>query len=416
MILLKRIVPRLRTLLRCIEKICRKVYRQAKTPLLKLYRKSGISKQMAVMLICMLGLFGAVFGYKFLSAFIYYKFMMPPRPCVNVSAIKAAYQPWQPRLSASGSLRAVQGINVAAEIPGIVRRIHFVPGTAVRENDLLIELNADTEIGQLRSLEAIAALAKITYARDKLQFKGNVVSQSTLDADEADLKHKEAQIASQAAIVAKKTIRAPFAGRLGISLVNPGQYVNPGEPLVTLQAIDSMYVNFFVPQKMLSQLSTGLTVSFVSDAYPNHPFRGTITTINPIVDLKTRNVEIEATLCNPELKLLPGMFGALEVETGDAKAFLTLPQTAISFHPYGEMVYIAKETGQDPKGQPLYMATQVFVKVGETRGDQVAIKEGIKEGGWVVTSGQLKLKNGMPMVINNTILPTNNPAPIVVDE
>jgi membrane fusion protein (multidrug efflux system) len=416
MSLVKAVMSKFRSAFNFSQTACLKVYHHAKAHSLRLYKKSGMSKQMAVMLICVVGLFGLIFGYKFLSGFIYYKFMMGARPAVNVSAMKAEYQTWQPRIKASGSLRAVQGINVTSEIAGIVRKIHFTPGASVKENDLLIELNADAEIAQLHSLEAVAELAKITYTRDKTQFKANAVSQSTLDADEADLKNKEAQITSQAAIVAKKTIRAPFAGRLGISLVNPGQYVNPGDNLVTLQALDPVYVDFFLPQKMLNRISTGLTVSLLSDAYPKQPFMGKITTINPIVDLKTRNVQVEATLSNAELKLLPGMFAAVEVEAGHSQRFLTLPQTAITFNPYGEIIYIAKESGKDKKGNPTYIATQVFVTVGDRRGDQIAILEGLKEGDWVVTSGQLKIKNGTPIVINNTVVPSFDIAPVSVDE
>lgn len=416
MYLIKGIAPKIQSLFAFCQKFCQKVYDYAKKHAIELYKKSGMSQQMAIMLICVGTLFGLIFGYKFLSGFIYYTFMMGPPPVVNVSAMKAEYQAWQPQIKSTGSLRAVQGINVTSEIAGIVRTIHFTPGAFVKENDVLIELNADAEIAQLHSLEAIAELAKITYARDKEQFKANAVSQSTLDADDADLKNKNAQIASQAAIVAKKTIRAPFAGWLGISEVNPGQYVNPGDNLVTLQALDPVYIDFFLPQKMLKQISTGLPVSLSTDAYPNQNFTGKITTINPIVDLKTRNVAVEATLCNTESKLLPGMFGVVEVNTGDQQRFLTLPQTAITFNPYGEIIYIAKETGKDKKGNPTYIAKQSFVKVGNTRGDQIAILEGLNEGELVVTSGQLKLKNGTPIVINNAVAPSNNAAPNPVDE
>jgi membrane fusion protein (multidrug efflux system) len=414
--LLKQIIPKFHSALNLSRKTCRKSYSWAKAYAIKLYQKSGMSKQMAIMLICMAGLFGAIFGYKFLSGFIYYKFMMGQRPQINVSAMQAEYQDWQPRIKASGSLRAVQGISITSEIAGMVRKIHFKPGASVKENDLLIEMNTDVEVAELHSLEATAQLAKITYERDKTQFKANVISKSALEADEADLKNKEAKIASQVAIIAKKTLHAPFAGRLGVSLVNLGQYVKPGDNLVTLQAIAPVYLDFFLPQKMLNKISTGLSVSFFTDADPHRPFIGKITTVNPIIDLKTRNVEVEATLSNAELKLLPGMFGTVEVETGDPQRFLTLPQTAISFNPYGEIVYIAKETGKDKKGNATYVATQVFVKVGETRGDQIAILEGVKEGDWVVTSGQLKIKNGTPIVINNTVVPSNNPTPSVVDE
>lgn len=416
MSLVKAVIPKIRSVLICSQKLCLKSYYYLKRYTLRFYQKSGMSKQMAVMLVCMAALFGAIFGYKFLSAFIYYKFMMHPPPPANVSAMKAEYQNWQPRIKASGSLRAVDGVNVSSEIAGIIRNIHFTPGTSVNKDDLLIELNADSEIAQLRSLEAIAELSKITYERDKTQFKANAVSQSTLDADQADLKNKEAQVDSQKAIIAKKMIRAPFSGRLGILLVNLGQYVNPGDNLVTLQAVDPLYVDFFVPQKMLNQISMGLNVSFFMDTDPNHTVTGKITTIDPIVDLKTRNVAVEATLSNTELKLLPGMFGNVEVAAGAQTRFLTLPQTAITFNPYGEVVYIAKESGKDKKGNPTYVATQVFVKVGETRGDQIVILEGLKEGEWVVTSGQLKIKNGTPIVINNTVTPSNDPAPIPVDK
>lgn len=394
----------------------KKIHHHIKSKAIKIYQDSGMGREMAIMLVSMIGLFVVIFAYKFLSPLIYYKFIMDPPPVVNVSAMKAEYQTWQPKIQASGSVRAVRGISVASEIAGIIRAIHFVPGAFVKKNDILVELNADAEIAQLHSLQAIAALSKITYDRDKQQFKANAVSQSTLDADDADLKNKQAQIASQEAIIAKKTIRAPFDGRLGISLVNPGQYVKPGDNLVTLQALDNVYVDFFLPQKYLKQISTGLTVSFSTDAYPHQPFIGKITTINPVVDLKTRNIEVEATLANAQSTLLPGMFGTVEVNTGTQQRFLTLPQTAITFNPYGEIVYIVQETEKDKKGKTTSIAKQTFVKVGETRGDQIAILEGIKEGDMIVTSGQLKLKNGTPIVINNSVVPSNNPAPISVDE
>jgi membrane fusion protein (multidrug efflux system) len=218
------------------------------------------------------------------------------------------------------------------------------------------------------------------------------------------LRSTRAQANSQQATIDKKTIRAPFAGRLGITLVNPGQYLNPGDKVVTLQTIDPIYIDFNVPQQQVGEVSVGQAVTVVSDAYHDQPFNGKVTAIDAKVDTGTRNVQVEATIANPKKLLLPGMFGRSAVDSGEKKTYLTLPQTAITYNPYGATVFVAMEK-KDAKGNPQLQAQQVFITVGPTRGDQVAILKGVSEGDMVVTSGQLKLKNGSPLRIDNSVQP-----------
>ncbi len=374
-----------------------------------------LSKQMLIMLVFVFILFVLIFGYKAFKNYMMNKYMMAGGiPPVAVSTIKVAYAPWQPKIKASGSLRAVQGVEVTTELSGLVRKILFTPGDEVEENAILVELNTDAEIAQLASLKATAELYKSIYERDKLQFDVKAVSQATLDTDIANWKSAEAQVLEQEATIAKKVIRAPFKGRLGISLINLGQYLNPGDTIVTLQTIDPIYADFYLPQQFLTQLSVGQKITLNNDTYPDVTFPGIISTVNPKVDADTRNVAVEALVGNPENQLLPGMFAFVEVITGKPVKRLTLPQTAISFNPYGSSVYVVIE--KEMKGKKQLIAEQRFVTTGETRGDQIAIDKGLKEGEIAVTGGQLKLKNGSPVIINNTILPSNNPNPHLVNE
>jgi len=233
-----------------------------------------------------------------------------------------------------------------------------------------------------------------------------------LDADAADLKIKQAQVAQQESLVSKKTIRAPFAGRLGISSVNPGQYLNPGDKIVTLQALDSIYVDFYLPQQELSRVSSGQAVAAATDTYPDKKFNGKISAISPKVDSQTRNVQIEALIANPRHELLPGMYATIKVQAGKAKRYLTIPRTAVTFNPYGETVYIVEEKGATKDGKPSLFVRQTFVTLGPARGDQVAIIKGVKEGERIVSSGQLKLKSGNPVVINNQVQPASDADPV----
>jgi len=274
---------------------------------------------------------------------------------------------------------------------------------------VLVELNADAETAQQRALEAAADLSATVYQRDKAQFEVQAISQAQLDADAADLKNKRAQAAAQAALVAKKTLRAPFAGRLGITTVNPGQYLNSGDKVVTLQAVDPIYVDFKLPQAQLALISNGQVVNVTTDSFPGVKFTGRINAIDPRVDAGTRNFQAEATIPNADRRLMPGMFTRVAVLAGDLQHYLTLPQTAITYNPYGATVFLAQK--KPGGGDQDLIAQQSFVTLGPTRGDQVAVLRGVNEGDLVVTSGQLKLNNGAPLVVDNSVKPADEPNP-----
>lgn len=340
-----------------------------------------------------------------------------PRPGPQtVTAIKVQALEWQPQLSSVGTLVAVRGVDVSSEIAGMVRDVRFRSGDEVKSGQVLFALNADADLAQLHALQASADLAATVLARDEAQFAAQAISQAQLDNDRAELKSRRALAAQQQALVDKKTIRAPFPGKLGITAVNPGQFVNPGDKLVTLQTVDPIYVDFYVPQKQLAGLAVGQKLSLGSDAWPGAAFPARLTAISPKVDPVTRNVLVEATVANGKRQLLPGMFANVSLEQGERQRRLTLPQTAITYNPYGSTVFVlapgqGKDAPKDDKGQPLLAAQQVFVTTGATRGDQVAVLTGLKEGQTVVTSGQLKLKNGTPVVIDNKVQPANSATP-----
>jgi len=368
-----------------------------------------MKKPMILMLLGVSILFGGIFAYKAFISAATKKYFASLSKRVTVSTMRVGYSDWQPSLTAVGSLRAIRGVNVTTELAAMVQTIYFTPGAYVKEGTVLVQLNADADIATLHSLQANAALAKITYNRDKTQFSFGAISKAVLDNDIGNLKSLNAQVAQQAATVLKKTIRAPFSGRLGISAVNPGQYVNTGDTIVTLQTLDPIYIDFYLPQQTLSKLKVGLPVIVTSDAFLQQTFTGKITTINPLVDTATRNVEVEATIHNPQFQLLPGMFASVNINSGRPDRFLTLPQTAISFNPYGDAIFVVQQKGMDKKGQPMLVAVQKFVITGETRGEQIAVIKGLKEGDLVVTSGQLKLKNGDRIDINNSVVQPNKP-------
>jgi membrane fusion protein (multidrug efflux system) len=356
-----------------------------------------------------------------------------PKPTPQtVTATQVVGLEWQPQLATVGTVTAVRGVDVTTEIAGLVRSVNFKSGDEVKAGAVLVQLNADSDIAQLQSLQAAAELSASVLERDKGQFAAQAVSQAQLDSDLADLKSKRALAAQQSALIAKKTIRAPFAGKLGITAVNPGQYLNPGDKIVTLQAIDPIYVDFYLPQKRIGGLSVGQVVNVSTDGFPDQAFAGKISAISPKVDTTTRNVQVEATLANAKRQLLPGMFANANVDVGEKKRYLTLPQTAITYNPYGSTVFVINPaSAKDAAGKaasgaaaaappPASSASaaagglvvqQVFVTTGETRGDQVAILKGLQEGQQVVTSGQVKLKNGTAVVIDNSVQPANSPNP-----
>jgi membrane fusion protein, multidrug efflux system len=384
---------------------------------MKLPRIEGAQlRYMIVMLVVVGVIFGIVFGYKAWQEQRMKRSMAGQIPPVTVSAMKAESQPWQPRIRAVGSLRAVRGVDVTSEINGLVRTLHFVSGDVVRAGQLLAQLNADADVAQLHALEAAAELAQTVYERDKKQLAIQAVSQATVDADSADLKSKKALADQQAALIDKKSIRAPFAGKLGITTVNPGQYINPGDKIVTLQTLDPIYIDFYLPQQELSRIAINQKLRVTADGYPKQLFNGRITAINPRVNADSRNIQIEGMLSNPRQLLLPGMYASVEIAAGEKSDYLTLPQTAISFNPYGNTIFVVEQGDAGPDGKPRLVARQRFVTTGLTRGDQIAILEGVKEGELVVTGGQLKLRSGSVVIIDNRIQPSNEPAPQPADE
>ena len=353
------------------------------------------------------GLLALLVGFNLFKGFMMKKFMAGnSQPPQTVTTTLVKYADWQPEISAVGSVRAVRGVDITTEVTGLVRSVDFRSGEDARRGQVLVRLNSDADVATLHSLEAAADLAATVYARDKMQFEAQAISQALLDSDAADLKNRKAQAAAQAALVEKKILRAPFDGRLGITTVNPGQYLNTGDKVVTLQELDPVYVDFRLPQEQLAQVHPGLEVRLTLDAFPGESFPGKINAVDPLVDSGSRNFQAEATVANPARKLLPGMFVRVTVLSGAQQRYLTLPQTSITFNPYGSTVFLVEK---DAKGKRT--AQQGFVTTGPTRGDQIAVLKGIKEGDEVVTSGQLKLKNGTPLDISTLAQPADAPDP-----
>ena len=373
-----------------------------------------MTKRMAIMLAAVAIVFGGIFGFQAFKAAMIKKFMASMKaPPQTVSAGRAGYSQWQPQIDAVGSLRAVRGADLSLEVSGVVDSISFNSGDDVEEGALLLKLRAEDDIAKLESLQATAELNQITYERDQKQFKIQAVSQATLDTDVANLKNAKAQVAQQQAVLNKKFLRAPFAGHLGIRAVDLGQYLGAGTIIVTLQALDPIFLDFFVPQQSVDQVRLGQRVGVKVDAYKDQTFTGEITAINPKVEANSRNVQIRATLKNPDRKLLPGMYATVAIATGAPENLITLPQTAITFSPYGDTVYIIDGSSQDANAKPQLIARQTFVTTGATRGDQIAVLKGVNDGDMVVTAGQIKLHNGSAVLIDNSITPTAEATPNV---
>ncbi|WP_245220822.1 efflux RND transporter periplasmic adaptor subunit [Pseudomonas batumici] len=363
---------------------------------------------MLIMLAVVLVIVAIIAGVKFMQISKVIAQSKIPLPPSVVTVTRAQLADWQPSVSSVGSMKAVRGVDVTTEVGGIVRTIGFKPGQEVAAADLLVQLNADSDIAQLHSLEATANLAVTVLKRDKAQLAVSAVSQAQVDADDADLKAKVAAAEQQRALVAKKTIRAPFAGKIGVTSVNPGQFLNPGDKIATLQTFNPIYIDFNVPQAQLEAIALGQAVSVTAGGLPQQTFTGKVTAIDTKFDPTTRNVIVEATIANPQQRLVPGMFAQAVVESGTKQRYLTVPQTAVTYNPYGTTVFIAVPSDQ---GNEVLTAQQTFIKTGPTRGDQVAILSGVKEGDQVITSGQMKLKNGSPVKIDNRDAPLNDTSP-----
>ena len=332
-------------------------------------------------------------------------------PPTIVTATPATEENWANSLLSTGSLAPVQGVTVAAEVPGKVVKVAFEPGSAVNAGDLLVQLDVSTEEAQLRSAEASAALAMANLTRARELRQSGTNSPADLDANDAQAKQAAAQADNLRAVIAKKSIRAPFAGRLGLRLINLGQILKDGEPITTLQTLDPIFVNFSLPQQRLAQVTTGNTVRITSDAAPAQMFEGKITAINPEVDAATRNVRVQATIANTGEKLRSGMFASVEVMLPTDSKVLAIPATAVLYAPYGDSVFVVDEKKDEKSGQVERVLRQQFVRLGATRGDFVTVLDGLKAGETVVTSGVFKLRAGIPVVIDNTLAPKPQLAP-----
>lgn len=356
---------------------------------------------------------GAIFGYKYKTGKAAAQAAANRRPPpVTVTAAEVSQETWQNTLSAVGDIESSQGITVRTEIEGRIVRLEFESGAKVNAGDVLIELDASAEEAQLRALEARAQLAATTLQRQQELREKATNTQADLDAAQATAAEAAANVEGVKTILAKKRIVAPFAGRLGIRLVNTGQFLNKGDAIVSLEALDPVYVDFTLPQQDIGAVKAGLSVRSTVDAFPDRSFDGKIEAVDPRVNSETRNIRVRAVVANPEEVLRPGMFCRTEVLLPEKQSVFVLPSTAIVYSPYGDSVYVVSEQpASGPNGASGMIAQQRFIKMGANRGDQVAIASGLKPGERVVTSGQIKLRNGAAVQVNNAVVPANNPNP-----
>jgi membrane fusion protein, multidrug efflux system len=334
-------------------------------------------------------------------------FQPPPEA---VTSIVAQRDQWAATMGVIGTMEAVHGVTVSADLPGVVERISFESGQSVSTGDVLVELDTRQERAQLASLEAQSELARVNYGRMQQLVNAGVISRMDYDQATSQQKATEANVAEIRATIARKTIRAPFSGILGIRKVNLGQYLAAGAPMVVLQSLNPIYVDFGVPQQTAAQVKVGSKLRVASEDLAGHGFTGRVTALDSVIDETTRNVQVQATLANPEGKLRPGMFVQVDVGVGAGRAAITLPASAISYAPYGDSVFVITDL-TDPKGKTYRGVRQQFVKLEGSRGDQVAVISGVNPGDEVVTSGVFKLRNGAAVQVNNKVQPGNNPAP-----
>lgn len=376
-----------------------------------------MTKRIIIAIIAIIAIIGVLAGIKFLQigrmASQAAQFVPPPVP-VTTSNVRTEL--WESLLTAVGSLRAVQGITLTAERPGKVVRIAFEPGTKVQKGDLLVRQDTSSEEAQLRAEEAAVTLEKANLNRMRILLEKKTIAQSQYDDTDAKFKQAVARADNIRTEIAKKTIRAPFTGRLGIRLIDLGQFLNEGDPIVSLQSLDPIFVDFALPQQQLNRIKTGLMVRVTTNALPGVVINGEITAINPQVDAATRNVQIQATVKNSEERLRPGMFSTVAVVLPARKAFHTIPATSVLYAPYGDSVFVVEDKKDEKTGHSGKVVRQQFVRLGEKRGDYVAVLSGLKEKETVVSTGVFKLRNGQSVVADNTLAPEFKLSPKPKDE
>jgi membrane fusion protein (multidrug efflux system) len=334
-------------------------------------------------------------------------------PATTVSSVTVKEEDWEPVLSAVGSISAVQGAVVSSELSGVVSQIAFENGGTAKKGDLLVQLDASAEEAQLKSAEADLELARSDLERSRELVGRKVISKAEIDAAESKFKQKEGSVDQMRSMIAKKTVRAPFDGQLGIRQVNVGQMINSGQQVVPLTSLDPVFADFALPQQHLGKLTPGLDVRVTTDALAGRVFNGKLTAINSMVDANTRNITLQATLENPDHVLRPGMFAKAEVTLPEKHKALVIPGSAISYAPFGDSVFVIEKKKDEKTGKESQAIRQQFVRVGESRGDFVSITQGLKAGEMVVSTGVFKLRNGMAVTVNNDLAPKpqTNPTP-----
>ena len=373
-------------------------------------------RRLIIMLVATGLALGGIFAFQVFKAKMIEKAMAAlANPPQTVSTTLAQMQEWQPHIDAIGSVRAVNGANLSSQVSGIVTAIHFESDKDVAQGTLLLELQAADDIARLESLKATAELSRITYERDSKLLKSFGVSQQAVDNDLWNWKSNTALVAQQQALVDYKSIKAPFSGRIGIRQVDVGQYLAAGTTFVTLQQLDPIYVDFYLPQQALAAVKVGQDATANIDTFPGETFKGTLSAINSLVDVATRNVQVRATFKNTSHKLLPGMYASVAISAGAPERYVTLPQTAIAYNSFGNIVYLVEDQDKVEGSAMRRIARQTFVVTGATRGDQVAVLSGVKAGDTVVTTGQIKLRNGSPIVVNNAVEPSDDRDPKPID-
>ena len=341
---------------------------------------------------------------------VYASFQPPPEA---VTTIIARQESWPTTITAIGTVAAVRGVTVSADLPGIVETIAFDSGDSVKQGDVLVQLDTRQEQAQLSAAEAQRDLARANLQRMRSLIEQRIVAQAEYDQAEAAFKQAEATGVEIRATIGRKTIRAPFSGVLGIRQVNLGQYLAGGAPVVSLQSLNPIYVNFSVPQQHVAALKAGTQVrASIENSELKTP--GRVTAIDSVIDPSTRNLQVQTTFGNADSRLRPGMFVQTNAVIGRAETVVTLPGSAINYAPYGDSVFVV-DTLKSPNGESYRGVVQRFVKLGESRGDQVAVRTGVNAGEEIVTSGVFKLRNGAAVLVNNQVQPSNNPAPRVED-
>jgi membrane fusion protein, multidrug efflux system len=369
-----------------------------------------MAKRMFLMLVVAAAVVGGLAYFKLRQVQAAVKSHVFTPPPEAVTTIAAKQEVWPSTLSVVGTMNAIHGVTVSADLPGTVDQINFDSGKWVKEGEVLVQLDTRQERAQLAATQAQQDLAKINYDRTRQLVNEGVISRQDYDKAMADQRQTEANTAEIKATIDRKTIRAPFSGVLGIRQVNLGQYLAAGAPIVPLQSLDPIYVNFNVPQQIVGRMQPGRNVRITSDNLPGTAFTGRVNAIDSVVDQSTRNVQVQATLANPGGKLHPGMFVEVEVGVGEQRTVFPLPASAISYAPFGNSVFVVTDL-KSPSGEPYRGVRQQFVKVEGSRGDQVGVISGLNPGDVVVTSGVFKLRNGAAVAVNNKIQPGNNPAP-----